>query len=168
MAAGVSPVCRKGRPRARVAVAVLCALAVSAACFRPSPAPYSPHDPALAGFPLLFYPNAVPATPAKAFVFFVGNDIGFWGAHQDLAKRLAGAGYDVVGFDTKVFFARLPEDETARATMFGDSVAAMIALARRELGADSLPVVLGGTRSGRKWPAGSRSTRRRRGWRDCC
>jgi alpha-beta hydrolase superfamily lysophospholipase len=115
-----------------------------AGCFRPTPAPYTPHDPALAGFPLYFYPSAVPSAPARAFVFFVGNDIGFWGAHQDLAKRLAGAGYDVVGLDVKKTFDHLPDDAAARSVMFGDSVAAMIALARRELGADSIPVILGG------------------------
>lgn len=113
-------------------------------CFRASPAPYTPRDPALAGFPLYFYPSVVTTSPAKAFVFFVGNDIGFWGAHQDLAKRLAGAGYDVVGFDTKIFFDRLPDDTATRAQLFGDSVAVMIALARRELHADSIPVVLSG------------------------
>ena len=117
---------------------------LSVACFRPLPAPYTPRDPALAGFPLFFYPSATPSVPVKAFVFFVGNDIGFWGAHQDLAKRLAGAGYDVVGFDTKRFFSQLPADTVARARMFADSVAVMIALARRELSADSIPVVLGG------------------------
>jgi pimeloyl-ACP methyl ester carboxylesterase len=121
---------------------VLLPLALSA-CFRASPAPYTPHNPALAGFPLFFYPSVNTSAPAKAFVFFVGNDIGFWGAHQDLAKRLAGAGYDVVGFDTKIFFDRLPDD-TTRAGIYRDSVTAMIALARRELGADSIPVVLAG------------------------
>jgi pimeloyl-ACP methyl ester carboxylesterase len=135
-------------PRARAAAVTLCSLAVlqavASGCFRPSPAPYAPRDPALAGFPLLFYPSAVASAPAKAFVFFVGNDIGFWGAHQDLAKRLAGAGYDVVGLDVKLFFGRLPDDAAARARLFADSVAVMIALARHELGADSIPVVLGG------------------------
>lgn len=123
--------------------AVLLPLVVGG-CFRASPAPYTPRDPALSGFPLYFYPSAVAAAPAKAFVFFVGNDIGFWGAHQDLAKRLAGAGYDVVGFDTKVFFDRLPDDAATRARLFGDSVAMMITLARRELHADSIAVVLSG------------------------
>lgn len=133
---------RKFRIRARFAV---CAIALmGTGCFRPKPAPYTPRNPALAGFPLYFYPTAVPDAPARAFVFFVGNDIGFWGAHQDLAKRLAGAGYDVVGLDVKKTFARLPDDATARAAMFGDSVTAMLSLARHELGADSLPVVLGG------------------------
>ena len=135
-------------PRVRTAAATLGSaallLAAAAACFRPSPTPYTPRDPALASFPLFFYPSAVAGTPAKAFVFFVGNDIGFWGAHQDLAKRLAGAGYDVVGLDVKVFFGRLPDDAARRASLFGDSVAMMIALARHELGADSIPLVLGG------------------------
>ena len=136
------------RSRVRSAAAAVCAVliitAFGNACFRPLPAPYTPRDPALAGFPLFFYPSATPSAPAKAFVFFVGNDIGFWGAHQDLAKRLAGAGYHVVGFDTKQFFGRLPADTSARARMFADSVAVMIALARRELRADSIPIVLGG------------------------
>jgi pimeloyl-ACP methyl ester carboxylesterase len=118
-------------------------LAAIGACFRPASAPYTPHDPTLKAFPLFFYP-ADSSRPAKAFVFFVGNDIGFWGAHQDLAKRLAGDGYNVVGFDVKEFFGRLPDDAAQRATLFGDSVALMISLARRELHSDSLPVVLGG------------------------
>jgi pimeloyl-ACP methyl ester carboxylesterase len=132
--------------RAAAAARALAALALVGfgACFRPSPPPYTPRDPALRAFPLLFYPSADASAPAKAFVFFVGNDIGFWGAHQDLAKRLAGAGYDVVGLDVKLFFRRLPGDTAMRARMFADSVGTMIALARRELGADSLPVVLGG------------------------
>jgi pimeloyl-ACP methyl ester carboxylesterase len=118
--------------------------AAVAGCFRPSPAPYTPHDPALATFPLFFYPSAVAGTPPSAFIFFIGNDIGFWGAHQELAKRLAGAGYDVVGLDVKAFFGRLPDDAAQRASMFRDSVAMMIALARHELSADSIPLVLGG------------------------
>ena len=126
------------------ATSIVLFLTVLAACFRPSPAPYTPREPALRAFPLLFYPSAVPSSPRKAFVFFIGNDIGFWGAHQDLAKRLAGAGYDVVGLDVKLFFRRLPSDSAARARLFGDSVTMMITLARRELGDDSLPVVLGG------------------------
>lgn len=133
---------------ATIAAAIVCIAAavvfVAGGYFRPSPAPYTPRDPALAGFPLLFYPSADRTTPAKAFVFFVGNDIGFWGAHQDLAKRLAGAGYDVVGFDIKIFFGRISGDDASRARMIGDSVVTMIRLARHELGDDTIPVVLGG------------------------
>lgn len=122
-------------------VGSLVILVVGLGCFRSEAAPYAPHDPRLASLPLYFYPaNA----PARAFVFFLGNDIGFWGAHQDLAKRLAGEGYDVVGFDVKAYFAKLPEDTLARANAFRDSVGVMIALARSELHADSLPVVVGG------------------------
>lgn len=134
--------------RAVAAVVILCGAALGVYLarehFRPSPAPYTPRDPALAGFPLLFYPSAVLSAPAKAFVFFVGNDVGFWGAHQDLAKRLAGEGYDVVGLDVKIFFDRLSGDAATRAKLFGDSITTMIRLARHELGADSMPVVLGG------------------------
>jgi pimeloyl-ACP methyl ester carboxylesterase len=122
----------------------LLAVVLLTGCFRPEPAPYTARDTQLRGFPLYFYPSMDSASPARALIFFVGNDIGFWGAHQKLAKRLASVGYDVVGFDTKVFFDRLPDDATARASAYGDSVAAMIARARHELRADSLPVVLGG------------------------
>ena len=55
-------------------------------CFRSDPAPYTPRDPRLAAFPLYFYPTTDSTKPARAFVFFLGNDIGFWGAHQDLAN----------------------------------------------------------------------------------
>ncbi len=120
--------------------------ALLAACFRAEPAPYTPHDPRLAAFPLYFYPTVDSTKAPRAFVFFLGNDIGFWGAHQELAKRLAGSGYDVVGFDVKAYFAKLPDanDTLARASAFRDSVSAMIALARHELHADSIAVVVGG------------------------
>lgn len=132
---------RGGWGRAAAGALMLCTVA---GCFRPEPSPYTPHDPSLAALPLYFYPTADTTAPAKAFVFFVGNDIGFWGAHQELSKRLAGAGYDVVGLDVKVYFGRLPDDDTLRSRVFADSVRAMIERARHELGADSTPVVLGG------------------------
>ncbi len=119
-------------------------VALCSACFRSERAPYTPHDPKLAAFPLFFYPTIDSTNPAKAFIFFLGNDIGFWGAHQDLAKRLAGAGYDVVGFDVKAYFGKLPSDTLARASAFRDSVRVMIDLARHELHADSLPLIVGG------------------------
>ncbi len=122
-------------------VCCLIGLVFLGACFRTEPAPYTPRDARLAAFPLYFYPSV---GSAKAFVFFLGNDIGFWGAHQDLAKRLAGDGYDVIGFDVKAYFAKLPDDTLARANAFRDSVLVMIALARHELHADSMPVVIGG------------------------
>lgn len=127
-----------------VALCLATSLAVLTSCFRPDAAPYTPRDPALARFPLFFYPSVVSGRPPKAFIFFVGNDIGFWGAHQDLAKRLAGEGYHVVGFDTKKYFDRLPDSAGTRDKLYADSVTQMIVLARRELGGDSIPVVLGG------------------------
>ena len=124
---------------------MLCAMLLFlGACFRSDPAPYTPRDLKLAAFPLYFYPTVDSTRPAKAFIFFLGNDIGFWGAHQELAKRLAGQGYDVVGFDVKKYFAKLPEDTLGRANAFRDSVQVMIGLARHELHADSMPMLVGG------------------------
>lgn len=131
--------CRATR---RLTCAVFVAAISAAGCFRAEPAPYTSRNPQLASLPLFFYPSV--EKPARAFVFFVGNDIGFWGAHQDLAKRLAGGGYHVVGIDVKVYFSRLVENDTIRARAFGDSVRMMIAAARHELDADSLPVIIAG------------------------
>jgi pimeloyl-ACP methyl ester carboxylesterase len=111
---------------------------------RSSAAPYTPRDPALRAQPLYFYPATDTTKAAKAFVFFIGNDIGFWGAHQELATRLAGEGYDVVGFDVKKFYGALPDENGAREKAFADSVMLMISRARRELHADALPVIVGG------------------------
>ena len=111
---------------------------------RSTAAPYTPRDPALLAQPVYFYPSTDTTKAAKAFVFFIGNDIGFWGAHQELATRLAATGYDVVGFDVKKFYGTLPEDNAARERAFADSVALIIARARRELHADSVPVVIAG------------------------
>lgn len=137
------------RARRRIgAVLVLAVVVATIAGYlawpRSSVAPYTPADAALRAQPLYFYPATNTPKEAKAFVFFIGNDIGFWGAHQELATRLAAEGYDVVGLDVKKFYAALPEEKVARATAFADSVLLMIARARRELHADSLPVIVAG------------------------
>jgi predicted alpha/beta hydrolase family esterase len=131
-----------------LALAIALAIAVVAVAYVAWPqstaAPYTPRDPALLAQPLFFYPATDTTKAAKAFVFFFGNDIGFWGAHQELASRLAGEGYDVVGLDVKKFYATLPSENAARERAFADSVVLMIARARHELHADSLPVIIGG------------------------
>jgi pimeloyl-ACP methyl ester carboxylesterase len=135
------------RRRWRVALAFV-TVAVAAIAYsswpRSSAAPYTPRDPALRAQPLYFYPATDTTKGAKAFVFFFGNDIGFWGAHQELAARLAGEGYDVVGLDVKKFYATLPDENAAREKAFADGVVQMIARARRELHADALPVIVAG------------------------
>ncbi len=131
----------------RGALAVV-AIAIVATAYtawpRSSVAPYTPRDASLRAMPLFFYPATDTTKPARAFIFFIGNDIGFWGAHQELASRLAKQGYDVVGLDVKVFYALLPDESPAREKAFGDSILTMIAKSRRELHADSLPVIVGG------------------------
>jgi pimeloyl-ACP methyl ester carboxylesterase len=117
-------------------------LALVAGCESGPKIPYVPRDAALRTEPLLFYPAR--DRPARAFVLFLGNDVGFWKPHEELAWRLAENGYDVVGLDVKKYLAQLPEDEPARDSSFDASIGPLIARARRELGADSLPVVVGG------------------------
>jgi len=115
---------------------------IVAGCESGPTVPYVARDATLRGEPLLFYP---PRTrPARAFVFFLGNDVGFWKPHEELAWRLAENGYAVVGLDVKEYLARLPQDEPARDSSFAAKVGPLIAHARSELGADSLPVVVGG------------------------
>jgi pimeloyl-ACP methyl ester carboxylesterase len=103
---------------------------------------YRPRDPRLEREPLFYYPVRDTAT-ARAFVFFLGNDIAFWGAHQQLAWRLSGDGYTVVGIDIRKYLDRLP-DEPKRDSAFGVAIGPLIARARHEMGADSLPLILAG------------------------
>jgi hypothetical protein len=79
-------------------------------------------------------------------VFFFGNDVGFWRAHQQLAERLAVAGYGVVGFDVRSTLAALPDGPPAgRDSAFLARVGPLVAGARAALGGASRPpLVLGG------------------------
>lgn len=117
-------------------------LVVIAGCESGPKVPYVPHDASLRDEPLLFYPAR--ERPARAFILFLGNDVGFWKPHEELAWRLAENGYDVVGMDVKNFLARLPEGEPARDSSFDASIGPLISRARAELGADSLSFVIGG------------------------
>jgi pimeloyl-ACP methyl ester carboxylesterase len=123
-------------------ILIIAALVALAACESGPKVPYVPRDASLRGEPLLFYPART--RPARALVVFLGNDIGFWKPHEELAWRLAENGYDVVGMDVKQYLARLPENEPARDSSFAATIGPLIARARAELGADSLPVVVGG------------------------
>ncbi|HKO14793.1 MAG TPA: hypothetical protein VJU87_01085 [Gemmatimonadaceae bacterium] len=118
-------------------------LAVVLASCRSGPvAPYQARDAALRRQPLLFYPAR--HVPARAFILLLGNDVGFWKPHQELAWRLAGDGYDVVGLDIKKYLARLPAGEPRRDSSFAVNIDPLIARARHELGADTLPAIVGG------------------------
>ena len=113
-----------------------------AACESGPTVPYVPRDASLRHEPVLFYPARAPH--ARAFVFFLGNDVGFWKPHEELAWRLSENGYSVVGLDVKEYLARMPDAEPARDSAFAASIGPLIARTRTELGADSLPVVIGG------------------------
>lgn len=121
--------------------ALFLVLSAVAACRGAKPT-YVPRDPALRRQPLFFYPATTPTT--RAYVVFFGNDVGFWDAHDRLARRLADNGYDVVGVDVKRLIAELPPAPGARARAFADSTAWIIARSARELGSDTLPLVLAG------------------------
>jgi len=77
-------------------------------------------------------------------VFFLGNDLGFWQAHQKLAERLASHGYAVVGFDVKKFLDRLPDSALLRDSVLAHDVPPLIKRSLHELGADHLPIVVAG------------------------
>jgi hypothetical protein len=79
------------RGAAALAAAGLALLCVLAGCRAPAVSHYRPRDARLRELPLTFYPSADEGRPPRAVVFFFGNDVGFWAAHQELAERLAGA-----------------------------------------------------------------------------
>jgi len=80
----------------------------------------------------------------RAGVFFLGNDLGFWQAHQKLAERLASHGYAVVGFDVKKFLDRLPDSALLRDSVLAHDVPPLIKRSLHELGADHVPMVIAG------------------------
>lgn len=129
----------KRRITRRIALTLL----VLAGCSGPKP-PYVPRDPELKKQPLYIYPASAGAKP-KAFVFFFGNDIGFWTPHQELSAYLSNQGYSVVGFDMRSFLGDLPDNSPSqRDSAFTTRIDSLIARARHELQADSLPLIIVG------------------------
>ena len=129
-----------------LAVLMVVAGAIVWNAHRPSkghPSALVPADARLRYDWLYFYPSHRSGTPAGFIVLF-GNDVAFWGPHQDLGWRLADDGYSVLGVDVRKFLATLPSDEPQRDSAFGVAMPALISRARHELGADTLPVIIGG------------------------
>ena len=106
-------------------------------------APFHPSDPALRRAPLYFYPQRDTARPPRAVVFFLGNDVGFWAAHQRLAELLRDDGYAVVGFDVKRLLGDLPNGPT-RDSVYLARVDTLLTRARAALGAGDRPLVIAG------------------------
>lgn len=94
--------------------------------------PYVPRDPSLRDVGLYFYPATVGRRP-RAFIFFFGNDVGFWSAHRELAASLASQGFSVAGFDMRALLASLPDPPALRDSAFCAHVGPLILSARREL-----------------------------------
>jgi pimeloyl-ACP methyl ester carboxylesterase len=105
---------------------------------------YRPRDPELRQEPLYFYPDIAGTRHPKAGVFFLGNDLGFWGPHQRLAERLSEHGYAVVGFDIKKFLDRLPDSALLRDSVLVHDIPQLMKRSLHELGADSRPIVIAG------------------------
>jgi pimeloyl-ACP methyl ester carboxylesterase len=110
----------------------------------PARSAYIPRDPELQREPLYFYPATGVEGHPKAGIFFLGNDLGFWQAHQRLAERLASDGYAVVGFDVKKFLDQLPDSALLRDSVLARDVPTLIKRSLHELGADHLPIVIAG------------------------
>ena len=95
--------------------AAIVALAMAAAwvsCRADAPRPnHRVRDRELARLGAAIYTTA--GAP-RALVLFFGNDIGFWGPHQELAADLAADGYDVVGIDVRPLFDGLPAPPAQR------------------------------------------------------
>ena len=107
--------------------------------------PYAVRDSTLRRPYLYFYPARIDSTERpQALIVFLGNDVGFWEPHQQLAERLAAARYTVVGVDIVAYLATLPETHPGRETAFASETPALIARIRTEMHADSLPIMLGG------------------------
>ncbi len=113
---------------------------VIAACPAAKPT-YVPHDRSLSSLPLYFYPAS---GKARAVLIFFGNDVGFWEAHEELARRISATGVDVIGLDVRKYIDCLPAAQPAREAAFTDAIDGVIARSVRELDADSLPLILGG------------------------
>ena len=82
--------------------------------------------------------------PARAFVVFFGNDVGFWRPHRQLAADLADDGYAVVGVDIRPLFASLPDRSPQRDSACAATIGDLVARSRRELSLATAPVVVGG------------------------
>jgi pimeloyl-ACP methyl ester carboxylesterase len=118
-------------------------VALITACGGSAPT-YTPRDPALRELPLYFYvPSETRAHP-RAFVFFLGNDVGFWQPHRDLASKLSDQDYAITGFDVRPLLASLPESAPGRDSAFAERITSIIVASRREVGADSLPLIIAG------------------------
>jgi hypothetical protein len=131
-----------GHPPRSLARCLLAAIPIAVLSCAPARPTYVPRDPALRGEPLYFYPAQ--GTP-RAMLFFLGNDVGFWDAHQRLAARVSANGVAVVGLDVRPILQALPAGPPERrASAFASVITRLVTGARRELRVQHLPLLIGG------------------------
>ena len=82
--------------------------------------------------------------PPRALIFFLGNDVGFWEPHRKLAVSLSKAQFAVAGVDIKGLLHTLPDCDPERDSAFADTMRTLIQRTRRELKADSIPLIIAG------------------------
>ena len=127
--------------RALTAVGVF-SLGALAGCTSADAPTHSTRDPALRD--LYLYDAGDTTRPARALIFFLGNDVGFWEPHRKLAVSLAKAQYAVAGVDIKPILRALPDCEPERDSAFADTIRTLIQRTRAELGAVSIPLIIAG------------------------
>ncbi len=102
------------------------------------------HDPVLQRAEVAIYPARNVRRDPDAVVFFLGNDVGFWGPHRELAAALRYRRIAVAGLDITSILAALPEVDSLRGKAWLDQVLPLIDRSRRELGAGRAPVIIAG------------------------
>ena len=129
--------------RARRTATIVAAAALGACSGTDNPTRVA-RDAWLRAQPVALYAAADSTRPARAVIFFFGNDIGFWRPHRQLAGSLAAAQYAVAGFDMRQLLRDLPDHGAERDSAFVTAVLPLIAHARHELGGDSIPLIIAG------------------------
>ena len=117
--------------------------AISLASCSGSDSPTHPwRNPALRD--LYLYDAADTTQPTRALVLFLGNDVGFWDPHRKLAVSLAKTQYAVAGVDIRTILRGLPDCDPERDSAFANTMLTLIQQTRREMRADSIPLIIAG------------------------
>lgn len=103
-----------------------------------------PRDPLLQRWSIEMYPPRNALECPTAFVFFFGNDVGFWGAHRDVASALTYRRIAVAGLDIRPALSDLPEADSLRRAAWIKRILPLIERSRHELGADCAPEIIAG------------------------
>jgi pimeloyl-ACP methyl ester carboxylesterase len=104
---------------------------------------YVPHVAELRRPEFFVYPPSSGLT--RGTIVFFGNDVGFWQPHQELADRLASAGYAVIGFDLRNLLKSDPDaPEAERDSVIGERISNVMSESLAEFHSAHLPLFLMG------------------------